>query len=206
MVDEFHLFNHSIIIILQPLLLLIIIIIKIIIIPGQNNVLRHNLQKIVLILFSSWAHLVLILCSSCVHLVLISYSSCTHLVLISYSSHTHHVLIMYSEVEAAVLEVVGRHLTDPQLLSLSVGERESGASLVLGQGSPLLMGGLRPVPPNLVYCGMMQCRPARPLPADLQDLMDAATQGVVLVSFGSVLQGSQVINILYTSCTQLVHI
>ena len=113
---------------------------------------------------------------------------------------------MYSEVEAAVLEVVGRHLTDPQLLSLSVGELESGASLVLGQGSPLLMGGLRPVPPNLVYCGMMQCRPARPLPADLQDLMDAATQGVVLVSFGSVLQGSQVINILYSSCTQLVHI
>lgn len=102
-----------------------------------------------------------------------------------------------------MLEVVGRHLTDPQLLSLSVGELESCASLVLGQGSPLLMGGLRPVPPNLVYCGMMQCRPARPLPADLQDLMDAATQGVVLVSFGSVLQGSQVINILYTSCTHL---
>ena len=109
-------------------------------------------------------------------------------------------------METAVLEVVGRHLTDPQLLSLSIGELESGASLVLGQGSPLLMGGLRPVPPNLVYCGMMQCRPARPLPADLQDLMDAATQGVVLVSFGSVLQGSQVINILYTSCTHLVHI
>ena len=103
-----------------------------------------------------------------------------------------------------MLEVVGRHLTDPQLLSLSIGELESGASLVLGQGSPLLMGGLRPVPPNLVYCGMMQCRPARPLPADLQDLMDAATQGVVLVSFGSVLQGSQVINILYSSCTHLV--
>jgi len=48
------------------------------------------------------------------------------------------------------------------------------------------------VPPNLVYCGMMQCREARPLPQDLQKYMDEATEGVLLVSFGSVLQGSQV--------------
>ena len=28
----------------------------------------------------------------------------------------------------------------------------------------------RPVPPNLVYCGMMQCRPGKELPADLQQV------------------------------------
>merc|ERR1719234_94398 len=50
----------------------------------------------------------------------------------------------------------------------------------------------RPVPPNLVYCGMMQCREGKELPADLQQFMDSATEGVLLVSFGSVLQGSQV--------------
>ena len=96
------------------------------------------------------------------------------------------------EVESAVVEVVGRHIRDQDLLSLTIGELESEASLVLCQGSPLVMGGLRPVPPNLVYCGMMQCREAQPLPQDLQHLMDSASEGVVLVSFGSVLQGSQV--------------
>ena len=55
-----------------------------------------------------------------------------------------------------------------------------------------MMSGLRPVPPNLVYCGMMQCQPPKPLPQDLQKFMDDATEGVVYVSFGSVLQGSQV--------------
>ena len=73
-----------------------------------------------------------------------------------------------------------------------IAELEAGACLVLAQGSPLVMGGMRPVPPNIVYCGMMQCREARPLPGDLQQFMDSATQGVLYVSFGSVLQGSQV--------------
>ena len=38
----------------------------------------------------------------------------------------------------------------------------------------------------------MQCRPAIPLPAQLQAFMDSAKQGVLIVSFGSVLQASQV--------------
>ena len=69
---------------------------------------------------------------------------------------------------------------------------EADASLVLAQGSPLVMGGMRPVPPNIVYCGMMQCREPRPLAGDLKQFMDSATEGVLYVSFGSVLQGSQV--------------
>jgi hypothetical protein len=76
--------------------------------------------------------------------------------------------------------------------SLSIGDIESRASVVLAQGNPLVMSGLRPVPPNLVYCGMMQCKPAKALPQDLQRFMDEATQGVLYVSFGSVLQGSQI--------------
>ena len=54
------------------------------------------------------------------------------------------------------------------------------------------MGGMRPVPPNIVYCGMMQCREPKDLPDDLKQYMDSATEGVVFVSFGSVLQGSQI--------------
>ena len=76
--------------------------------------------------------------------------------------------------------------------SMTIGDIESKASVVLAQGNPLVMSGLRPVPPNLVYCGMMQCKPAKALPQDLQQFMDEATQGVLYVSFGSVLQGSQV--------------
>ena len=77
------------------------------------------------------------------------------------------------------------------ITSKSIEDIEKTASAVLAQGTPLVMGGLRPVPPNLVYCGMMQCRPANPLPEDLQKFMDEATEGVLYVSFGSVLQGSQ---------------
>jgi len=78
------------------------------------------------------------------------------------------------------------------LTGLTIGEIEKTAGAVLCQGNPLIMKGLRPVPPNLVYCGMMQCREGKQLPADLQQFMDSATEGVLLVSFGSVLQGSQV--------------
>ena len=49
------------------------------------------------------------------------------------------------------------------------------------------MDGMRPVPPNIVYCGMMQCRKARPLAGDLKQFMDSATEGVLYVSFDSVL-------------------
>ena len=38
----------------------------------------------------------------------------------------------------------------------------------------------------------MQCQPPKQLPEDLQEFMDGATEGVLYVSFGSVLQGSQV--------------
>ena len=76
--------------------------------------------------------------------------------------------------------------------SMTIGDIESKASVVLAQGNPLVMSGLRPVPPNLVYCGMMQCKPAKDLPQDLKQFMDEATEGVLYVSFGSVLQGSQV--------------
>jgi len=98
-----------------------------------------------------------------------------------------------ASVQEAVTKVVRNQFPDEKdLLSLTIGDIESKASVVLAQGTPLVMSGLRPVPPNLVYCGMMQCQPAKPLPQDLQKFMDDATEGVLYVSFGSVLQGSQV--------------
>ena len=53
-------------------------------------------------------------------------------------------------------------------LSKSIEDIERKASLILSQGNPLLMNGMRPVTPNVVYVGMMQCRPAKKLPDDIQ--------------------------------------
>jgi len=98
-----------------------------------------------------------------------------------------------SAVQEAVWGVVKDAWPGEEALTgLSIEEIEKTAGAVLCQGNPLIMKGLRPVPPNLVYCGMMQCRPGKELPADLQQFMDSASEGALLVSFGSVLQGSQV--------------
>ena len=55
-----------------------------------------------------------------------------------------------------------------------------------------MMDGMQPVPPNIVYCCMMQCRKARPFAGNFKQFMESATEGVLYVSFGSVLKGSQV--------------
>jgi len=97
------------------------------------------------------------------------------------------------DVQTEVIKVVTKHFPrNTDLLKLSIEDLEKDTSLVLAQGNPLVMGGMRPVPPNIVYCGMMQCREPKDLPDDLKQYMDSATEGVVFVSFGSVLQGSQI--------------
>jgi len=98
-----------------------------------------------------------------------------------------------AEVGKEVMKIIKRHFPDDtELLSKSIEDIERKASLILSQGNPLLMNGMRPVTPNVVYVGMMQCRPPKKLPDDIQKFMDEAKDGVVYVSFGSVLQGSLV--------------
>ena len=46
----------------------------------------------------------------------------------------------------------------------------------------------RPTMPNVVFVGGLNTSPAKPLTKEFQDLMDAAVNGVVIVSFGSVFQ------------------
>jgi hypothetical protein len=49
----------------------------------------------------------------------------------------------------------------------------------------MIMDGNRPVAPNFVYIGMMNCREPKPLPKDLKEFMDSAgKEGVIYVSFG----------------------
>ncbi len=55
------------------------------------------------------------------------------------------------------------------------------------------MDGLRPMIPNYIQVGMMNCRAAKPLPQHLQDFLDGADEnGAIFVSFGSVLTGNTV--------------
>jgi hypothetical protein len=64
-------------------------------------------------------------------------------------------------------------------------ELEKNASLALHFGHPLIMDGLRPIAPNFVYLGMMNCREATTLPKDLKKFMDSGEKdGVIYVSFG----------------------
>ena len=70
-------------------------------------------------------------------------------------------------------------------------EMQNNVGLVLTYGHPLIMDGLRPTSPNYVTMGMMKCDLPPALPQDLQKFMDEAEHGVILVSFGSVVQASE---------------
>jgi glucuronosyltransferase len=53
------------------------------------------------------------------------------------------------------------------------------------------MDGLRPMSPNYIQVGMMNCRVAKPLPENLAEFLDGAGEhGAIFVSFGSVLTGT----------------
>ena len=67
----------------------------------------------------------------------------------------------------------------PSLLDL-----EKGVSLTLHFGHQFIADGNRPITPNHVYIGMMNCREAKPLPGDLKKFMDSGKDGVIYVSFG----------------------
>ena len=64
-------------------------------------------------------------------------------------------------------------------------------ALLINHGSPFLGDGLRPVMPKTIMAGFMSCNPTNPLPADLEDWVQGADHGVILVSFGSVIQSSK---------------
>ena len=67
----------------------------------------------------------------------------------------------------------------PSLLEL-----EKNVSLTLQYGHQLIADGNRPVTPNHIYIGMMNCRKQQPLPEDLKKFMDNGKEGVIYVSFG----------------------
>ncbi|XP_028167287.1 UDP-glucuronosyltransferase 2B4-like [Ostrinia furnacalis] len=49
----------------------------------------------------------------------------------------------------------------------------------------------RPVPPNVVHLGGMHQKPAKDLPKHLQTFLDSSKNGVIYVSFGSIIDPTQ---------------
>jgi len=59
---------------------------------------------------------------------------------------------------------------------------EKEAGLFLQFSHPLIMDGIRPTNPNYVSVGMMNCRPAKKLPNNLEKVMEESGEdGVILV-------------------------
>jgi len=52
------------------------------------------------------------------------------------------------------------------------------------------LSGPKPLPPNIIEVGGVHIKPSKPLPSDLQQILDNAQKGVILISWGSQLKAS----------------
>eukprot|EP00088_Acartia_fossae_P000321 TRINITY_DN10124_c0_g1_i3.p1 TRINITY_DN10124_c0_g1~~TRINITY_DN10124_c0_g1_i3.p1 ORF type:complete len:524 (-),score=91.72 TRINITY_DN10124_c0_g1_i3:413-1984(-) len=65
------------------------------------------------------------------------------------------------------------------------------SALTINMGSPFTGDGLRPIMPNVIKAGLMSCVPGSGLEGELKAWVDGAEHGVIYMSFGSVVKGSQ---------------
>ena len=72
----------------------------------------------------------------------------------------------------------------------------------------VLMDYPRPTLPNVVFVGGLNTSPSKPLSKEFQDLMDAAVNGVVIVSFGSIFQHfpEDRLNKMFAAMKQIRHL
>jgi glucuronosyltransferase len=64
----------------------------------------------------------------------------------------------------------------------------------------------RPTMPNIIYVGGFQCKPSKPLPADLEDFVQSSGEhGVIVMSLGSLVKGLpvEITNQIATAFAQL---
>jgi glucuronosyltransferase len=87
-------------------------------------------------------------------------------------------------------EILKKHFPTEEIPDLS--ELERKASLSISFGHPLILDGWRPVAPNHVYLGMMNCKEPKQLdPEDkIAKFLNNSKEGVIYVSFGSVVRAS----------------
>jgi len=90
------------------------------------------------------------------------------------------------KADSLIAEVFPDDLDKPSTSSLS---RE--IALYINHGSPFLGDGMRPTGPKTVFAGLMTCAPPKPLPEDLNYFVESADDGVIFISFGSVIKASK---------------
>ena len=73
----------------------------------------------------------------------------------------------------------------------SLNELGKNSALFINHGTPFTGDGLRPTMPKTIMAGLMSCSPAKPLPENLESFIANSKDGVIFVSFGSVLKASK---------------
>jgi len=95
-------------------------------------------------------------------------------------------IIIHNGVEA----LLDKHF--PGEIRPSIMEMQRNVSLAMSFGHPLILDGWSPMLPNYVQLGMMNCRPGKAFPPqdEIGQFLANSKNGVVYVSFGSVIRGS----------------
>ncbi|XP_047993309.1 UDP-glucosyltransferase 2-like [Leguminivora glycinivorella] len=87
-------------------------------------------------------------------------------------------MMLYQEKEDAML----RDLFGEDMPPLE--ELKNNVELLMVNIDPVFEG-YRPVPPNVIHLGSLNCAPSKDLPQDLQSWMDSSKHGVIYMSFGT---------------------
>ncbi|XP_022230648.1 UDP-glycosyltransferase UGT5 [Drosophila obscura] len=99
----------------------------------------------------------------------------------------HSINMLYRMFSYSAADALVRQKFGPGLPSTQVMVRNTSLMLLNQHFS---LSGPKPLPPNIIEVGGVHLQPAKPLPADLQQLLDKATKGVILISWGSQLRAS----------------
>ncbi|XP_063623591.1 UDP-glycosyltransferase UGT5-like [Cydia splendana] len=87
-------------------------------------------------------------------------------------------MVSYQEKEDVMLRDLFGKDTPP------LEELKKNVELLMVNIDPVFEG-YRPVPPNVIHLGSLNCAPAKDLPQDLKSWMDSSKHGVIYMSFGT---------------------
>ncbi|XP_034669406.1 UDP-glucuronosyltransferase 2B17 [Drosophila subobscura] len=99
----------------------------------------------------------------------------------------HSINLLYKMFSYSAADALVRQKFGPGLPSTREMVRNTSLMLLNQHFS---LSGPKPLPPNIIEVGGVHLQPAKPLPAELQQLLDKATKGVILISWGSQLRAS----------------
>lgn len=100
-----------------------------------------------------------------------------------FTIHTHNILYEFL-MTAKTNELLKKHLSEE---IPDVAELVKQTSLIM-VNQHFSLNGPKPLPPSVIEVGGIHIGKQKPLPQDLQDLVDTAEHGVIVVSWGSMIR------------------